>query len=97
MRGQDPTQRMPIMIGSALTVDFAGGRIQEGKQIGRSISSIVKVLQSRLIGRYRQRGCEAIECLNARTLVKTVQVSLEIGIAPNDVFHFMKKIRIGDL
>lgn len=85
------------MIGSALAVDFASGWFEESKQVSGTISPIVKVLKSRLIGSCGQGGSETFKCLNARALVETVQVLQGTEIAFNDMFHFGKEICIGDL
>jgi len=97
MGGEDLRERMPIMIVRALAVDVAGGWIQKGEQVSGTISPIVKVLKGRLPSPCRQGGCETFKCLNACTLVKTVQVLRGIGIACNDMFHFREEVRICDL
>jgi hypothetical protein len=47
--------------------------------------------------RYGQGGRETVEGLNARALVETIQILRWIGITFDDMFHFGKEIRIGDL
>ena len=97
MGRKDPAKGVPIMIGSTVAVDLSGSRIQEGEEIGGAISPIVKVLKSRLMRPYGQGGRETGEGLNARALVETIQTLRGIGITSDDVFHFGKEIRIGDL
>jgi hypothetical protein len=47
--------------------------------------------------RYGQGGRETVEGLNARALVEAIQILRGIGITFDDLFHFGKEIRIGDL
>lgn len=44
-----------------------------------------------------QGGRETGEGLNARALVETIQILRGIGITSDDLFHFGKEMRIGDL
>ncbi len=97
MGGEDPTQRMPIMIGGALAVDSSRGRIEEGEEIRCAISPIVKVLKSRLTSRCGQGGRDTVEGLNARAFIETVYILWRVGITSDDMVHFGKEIRIGDL
>ena len=88
---------MPIMIVSALAVDLACGRIEKSEQIGCSISAIVKVLKSMLMSRCGQGGRDAVEGLNARALIETIEILRRVGITSNDMLHLGKEIRIGNL
>jgi len=97
MGGKNPTKGVPIMSGGTLAVDLSGGWIQEGEEIRCAISPIIKVLKGRVMRRYWQGGCETVEGLNARALVETIQILRGVGITFDDMFHFGKEIRIGDL
>ena len=97
MGGENPTQRMAIMIGRALAVDSTGGRIEEGEQIGGAVTLIVKVLEPRLSGSWRQVRRQTFESLEAGAFVEAIQVLGRIQIEIHDRFHLGEEIRIGDL
>lgn len=97
MFGEHSAQRMSIMIPSTPAEDSAGGRIEEGEQIGGAVTQIVEVLEPRLSGLWRQVRRQTFESLDAGAFVKTIQVFGRIQIEINNMFHLGKEIRIGYL
>ena len=95
--GEDAREGVPVVIGGALPVNFAGCRIQERQQVGRAIASIIEVLTDRLIGPCRQVRCQTLECLDTGAFVEAEQVVRRVEIKIDDVFHFGEEIRIGYL
>ena len=97
MGRENPAQSVPIMLGGTLAVDLSGSGIEKSEQVGGAIAPVNKVLKDGLIGGHRQVGRDTVECLNAGALVKAIQVLWRIRITGDDMFHFGKEIRIGDL
>jgi len=97
MGGENTAQRVPIMIGDALAIDFAGCRIQESHQVGNAVASVVEVLKDGLARCCRQVRRQTLEGLNTRAFIKTIQVLRRVEIEFDDVFHLGEEIRIGYL
>ncbi len=97
MIGENTAECMPIMIWNTLTIDFTGGGIQKGNQVGGAVSFVVEVFKDRLTCCCGQIRSQALECLNACTFIETEQIFGPIQIQGNDKFHFGEKIRIGYL
>ncbi len=95
--GENPDQRMSIMILSTASEDSTGGRIEEGQQIGGSITLIVEVHEPRLSGSWRQIRSQSFERLDAGAFVKAIQVFGWIQIEIHNLLHLGEEIRIGDL
>ena len=88
---------MTIMVFGAAAIDCSGSSIEEGEQITDAVTLILEVLQNRLIAPGRQVWRKTLECLDAGTLIKTVQVFRRVQVTVNDMQHFGEKVWIGDL
>lgn len=82
---------MAIMVVGAAAIDCSGSSIEEGKQITDAVTLILEVLQNRLISPGRQVWRKTFDCLDAGTLIKTVQIFRRIQVTANDMLHFEKK------
>jgi len=77
---EDTTERMPIVIGNALAIDFTVCRVQESDQVGNAIAFVVEVLKDWLTGCYRQVGRQTLESLNACAFIEAIQVLRRVQI-----------------
>jgi len=95
--GEHPAERVPVMVGGALTVDLAGRRIQEGHQVGDAVATVVEVLEPVLVRRDRQIRRHALEGLDAGAFVEAEEIRRRVEIEVDDVLHLGEEVRVGDL
>ncbi len=94
---EDAALCMPVMIGNALTVNFARCRVEEGHQIGNAVSFVIEVLKEWATRCGRQIRCEAIKRLDACAFIEAIQMHGRVDIQPDNMIHLWKEVRVGDL
>jgi hypothetical protein len=94
---EDLAERIGLVAEGALPEDRPCGRVQEGQEIGDAIAFVDVVDQDGSSFSGWQVWAEAPECLNARALVKAVEMLGRILIESNDRLGFGEEVGIGDL